>query len=28
VKAGIEFDDGSAAPITSYSVELLKVWRD
>ena len=25
VKAGIEFDDGSAAPITSYSVELLKV---
>lgn len=25
VKAGIEFDDGSAAPITSYSVELLKI---
>jgi ATP-dependent protease HslVU (ClpYQ) peptidase subunit len=25
VKAGIEFDDGSAAPVTSYSVELLKI---
>jgi ATP-dependent protease HslVU (ClpYQ) peptidase subunit len=25
VKAGIEFDDGSAVPITSYSVELLKI---